>query len=386
MILRRRGPQLALVALVQVLAMSLWFSASTVVPALRAEWGLSRQAGILLTITVQLGFATGAVVSAAVNLADRARPQVLLAAGSALGAAATFAFPSAGPAAAAPLRFLTGFALAAVYPVGMKIVVSWFPRQRGTALGVLVGALTLGSALPSLLSTGHWRTVLAIAATLALLAVPIALTLVRPGPDWRPSPPWEPHYLLRMARDRAQRLVCLGYFGHMWELYALWAWLPSYVAAAGDGDSFTTIGVAGVAGALLGGVLADRFGRTAVTTAAMLTSAACGLLSVAAWGTLLLAPLLLVWGAAVIADSAQFSAALSEVADPRYAGTALTAMTAAGFVVSAITIQLLPLLADLTGWRDAVALLSIGPLLGAVAMVSVRAAAGARTPRSTGRP
>lgn len=366
--------------------MSLWFSASTVVPALRAEWGLSRQAGILLTITVQLGFATGAVVSAAVNLADRARPQVLLAAGSALGAAATFAFPSAGPAAAAPLRFLTGFALAAVYPVGMKIVVSWFPRQRGTALGVLVGALTLGSALPSLLSTGHWRTVLAIAATLALLAVPIALTLVRPGPDWRPSPPWEPHYLLRMARDRAQRLVCLGYFGHMWELYALWAWLPSYVAAAGDGDSFTTIGVAGVAGALLGGVLADRFGRTAVTTAAMLTSAACGLLSVAAWGTLLLAPLLLVWGAAVIADSAQFSAALSEVADPRYAGTALTAMTAAGFVVSAITIQLLPLLADLTGWRDAVALLSIGPLLGAVAMVSVRAAAGARTPRSTGRP
>ncbi|WP_431921430.1 MFS transporter [Amycolatopsis tucumanensis] len=386
MILRRRGPQLALVALVQVLAMSLWFSASTVVPALREEWGLSRQAGILLTITVQLGFATGAVVSAAVNLADRARPQVLLAAGGALGAAATFAFPSAGPAAAAPLRFLTGFALAAVYPVGMKIVVSWFPRQRGTALGVLVGALTLGSALPSLLSTGHWRTVLAIAATLALLAVPIALTLVRPGPDWRPSPPWEPRYLLRMARDRAQRLVCLGYFGHMWELYALWAWLPSYIAAAGDGDSFTTIGVAGVAGALLGGVLADRFGRTAVTTAAMLTSAACGLLSVAAWGTLLLAPLLLVWGAAVIADSAQFSAALSEVADPRYAGTALTAMTAAGFVVSAITIQLLPLLADLTGWREAVALLSIGPLLGAVAMVSVRAAAGARTPRSTGRP
>ncbi|AIJ21473.1 transport protein [Amycolatopsis methanolica 239] len=387
MILRRRGPQLALVALVQVLAMSLWFSASTVVPALRAEWGLSRQAGILLTITVQLGFATGAVVSAAVNLADRTRPQVLVAAGSALGAAATFAFPSAGSAAAAPLRFITGFALAAVYPVGMKIVVSWFPRQRGTALGVLVGALTLGSALPSLLGgAGHWRIVLVIAAALALLAAPIALTLVRPGPDWRPSPPWEPRYLLRMARDRAQRLVCLGYFGHMWELYALWAWLPSYVAAAGDGDTFATIGVAGVAGALLGGVLADRFGRAAVTTGAMLTSAACGLLSVAAWGTPLLAPLLLVWGAAVIADSAQFSAALSEVADPRYAGTALTAMTAAGFVVSAITIQLLPLLADLTGWRDAVTLLSIGPLLGAVAMVSVRAAAGARTPRSTGRP
>ncbi|GHF15563.1 MFS transporter [Amycolatopsis deserti] len=384
---RRRGPQLALVAVVQVLAMGLWFSASSVVPALRDEWGLGREAGILLAVTVQLGFATGAVLSAAVNLADRARPQVLVAAGSALGAATTFAFPAAGPAAAVPLRFVTGFALAAVYPVGMKIVVSWFPRQRGAALGVLVGALTLGSAMPSLLGgIGDWRAVLDVAAALALLAAPVALILVKPGPDWHPSPPWAPRYVLDMIRSRPQRLVCLGYFGHMWELYALWAWLPTYVAAAGSGDSFTIIGVAGAAGALLGGLLADRFGRPAVTIGAMLTSAACGLLSAAAWGTPLLAPLLLVWGAAVIADSAQFSAALSEVADPRYVGTALTAMTAAGFVVSAVTIQLLPLLADLTGWRDAVTLLSIGPLLGAAAMTGVRAAAGARTPRSTGRP
>ncbi len=355
--------------------MSLWFSASAVVPALRSEWGLSRELAILLTVTVQAGFAAGAVFSAALNLADRLAPRHLVAGSSLLAAAATGLLPWCPHGLAAPLRFLTGFALAGVYPVGMKVVVSWFPRHRGLALGVLLASLTVGSALPSLLNPLPWRTVLVSSALLATFGAAIAAAFVRPGPAQAPSPPWQPRYLLEMAKDRRQRLVCLGYFGHMWELYAFWAWLPAYLAATGGPRGltpFVVVGVCGATGCLLGGALSDRRGRVFVATAAMLLSAGCALLSFPASGTGLLLPVLLVWGVAVIADSGQFSAALAETADPRYVGTALTAMTALGFLLSAGTIQLLPLAADALGWRAAVPLLALGPLLGAVALQRMR--------------
>jgi MFS family permease len=191
--------QLLLVSLVQVLALSLWFSASAVAPALRAEWGLGTAGGIWLTAIVQVGFAAGAVVSATLNLADRLRPPLLVAASSTLGAGATVAVAlwSQGPASAVPLRFLVGFALAGVYPVGMKIVVSWFPRARGVALGVLIGALTLGSALPQLLvvvGPPAWVGVLLAAAALAVLGAVVSVAFIRTGPDARPSPPVQPRY------------------------------------------------------------------------------------------------------------------------------------------------------------------------------------------------
>ena len=379
--------QLALMVLVQILALSVWFSASAVLPALRGEWGLDRQGGIWLTATVQIGFAVGAVVSAALNLADRIAPQRLLAAAALLGATCTALITVLADSAwaAAPLRLLTGVAMAGVYPVGLKIVVSWYPRARGMALGVLIGALSVGSALPQLLTTVAvlpWRSVLLAASALALLGAVVSVAFLRQGPDARPAPPLDPRYVLRMFADRPQRLINLGYFGHMWELYALWAWLPAYITAsylrstgtagpvAVGATAFAVIGVAGAAGCVLAGRFAERHGSARVALAAMLLSSGCAIASVAVFSAppVVLLGLLLVWGAAVVADSAQFSAALSDAADPRYVGTALTAQTAIGFLLTVVTIAVLPTLADTVGWRLAVPVLAVGPLLGAVAM------------------
>ena len=388
--------QLALIAIVQVLAMSSWFSASAVVPSLRADWGISTGQGTLLTIAVQLGFVTGAVLSAVLSLADR-WPAHRLAAASALVAALStatiaLAVDSLGPAL--PLRFVTGVALAGVYPTGIKLMASWFERGRGFAIGVLVAALTLGSALPQLL-TGladalgdlPWRSVLLTSSVLCLLASGIAARFVRLGPLAAPAPPFDPRYLLRLFRDRGPLLANLGYFGHMWELYAMWTWLPAYLTAsfAASGTwggsrtsvglvAFAVIGVAGVGGALAGGWLGDRLGRARVAGGAMAISASCCLLAAAAYGAspYLLLPILLLWGASIIADSGLFSTLMTQVADRRYVGTALTMQTAVGFLLTVVTINAVPYVVDWIGWRGAVALLAVGPVAGAVAMARLQ--------------
>ena len=380
---RTAGRQLGFIAAVQVLAMATWFSASAVVPALRAEWGLTTAGATLLTVAVQLGFVTGALTAAVLNLADRvpAHRLVAVCALAASGATAAVAAFAHGPATAVPLRFLTGVALAGVYPTGLKLMTSWFDRGRGLALGVVVAALTLGSALPQLIGAAlPWRAVLLVAAGAAALAAAVAARRVRAGPLAAPTPPFRPRYLLALYRERGPRLANLGYFGHMWELYAMWTWLPAYLTAsfAGTGAplpvgvaAFVAIGVAGVAGCLLGGWLGDRMGRARLAALAMATSGTCCVAAGFAFGgppPVVLA-LVVVWGAAVIADSGLFSACTSQVVDPRYTGTALTAQTAIGFLLTVVTIQATPLVAERAGWPVAVALLGLGPAGGAVAML-----------------
>jgi MFS family permease len=380
--------QLGLIAAVQVLALACWFAASAVAPTLRDEWGVSSVAAALLTVAVQLGFVTGAVTSAALNLADRV-PAHRLAAVSALAAAASTAAIAAAVDSLAPavvLRFVTGAALAGVYPVGMKLMTSWFDRGRGFALGVLVGALTLGSAMPQLVSsiaTLPWRGVLAVSAVSAVLGAVVAWTLVRPGPLARPAPPLEPRFVVRLWREPGPRLANLGYFGHMWELYAMWTWVPAYVSAsllASRGEApgrttigltaFTVIGVAGAVGCLAAGRLGDRLGRARVAGWAMRVSALCCVLAALVFGlpVWVVLPVLLLWGFSVIADSGLFSSCVADVVDPRYVGTALTFQTAVGFLLSVLTINAVPLVVDHAGWRVAVALLALGPVAGAVAM------------------
>lgn len=388
--------QLVLVAGVQVLAMSVWFSTAAVVPTLTADWGISTSAASWLMTSVQLGFAAGAVGSALLNLADRIHVPRLIAAGSLGAAVTTLLVPIAanGLAVALPLRFLTGMSLALVYPPGVKHVTSWFAERRGLPIGILIAALTLGSSAPDLvngLGRLAWRDVLYVASALALTAAAGALRL-REGPFTRPGAPLRPAYVAEMFADRSQRLINFGYFGHMWELYAFWAWLPAYLAAslaawqpdaAGHRTvfilSFVVIGIAGGLGCVAAGGWAARVGSTRVAFLAMVASGTCCLLSVAIFGSTpwLLIPLLSVWGFVVIGDSAQFSAALSHAADSRYVGTALTVQMALGFVITVITIRILPSIADATGWRWALAVLAAGPAAGALAMRALSGPAGA---------
>ncbi|MFD7701967.1 MFS transporter [Streptomyces caelestis] len=394
------GVQRGAIAAVQVLGLAVWFSMSAVVPGLRGDWGLTAGGAVWLTASVQFGFVAGAVASTALNLADRVPPQRLLAAGAAAAAACTvvLALVADGPAVAVPLRFMTGMFLAGVYPTGMKLMASWSGSAgRGRTMGVLIAALTLGSTLPHLiagLGSLPWRGVLLAAAAAGLAGSVIALVLVRPGPHAASAAPARnPRYALAMFAERGPRLANLGYFGHMWELYALWTWIPSFLLAAPAAGGlpgsveitvFLAMGLGGAAGCLLGGWGADRFGRSPAARAALLLSGLCCLLSPLLFHAPppLLFAFCALWGAAVIADSGVFSTSLSEVADHRYIGTALTGQTAIGFALTVVSIQLTPLLAEAVGWEWAFLLLAPGPLAGALAMRAFgKAAPSVRSPQ-----
>ena len=363
--------------------MSTWFSASAVVPELREEWTLGDTAAAWLTIAVQLGFVAGALLSSLLSLADVFSPRVVLL-GGALGAAGANALVAAadGPEAAIPLRFATGFFLAGVYPPALKLMATWYRRGRGTALGVVVGALTLGSALPHLvngLGGLDWRTVVYATSALTAAGGLVALALVPEGPFRFARAVFDPRQTGLVFHNRGVRLASLGYFGHMWELYAMWAWFAVFFAAAvddGAGAAYATFAVigAGALGCWAGGVLGDRVGRAETTAAAMAVSGTCAiviglLLDASPWIVLLVG---LVWGFAVVADSAQFSTLVTEHADQAYVGTALTMQLAVGFTLTVATIWLVPFLEDSVGWRWTFAFLAPGPALGVVAMLRLR--------------
>ncbi|HSK16840.1 MAG TPA: MFS transporter [Gaiellaceae bacterium] len=379
-----RGRALALLAAALVLAMTTWFSATAVVPQLQEEWELGSTAAAWLTIAVQLGFVAGALVSSVLNVADVVPPRLVVLTGAAGAAAANLLLAAAGSAGAAiPLRFATGFFLAGVYPPALKLMATWFRRGRGTALGILVGALTLGSALPHLVNALgglDWRTVVYATSALTLAGGLLALA-VRDGPYPFPRAVFDPHQARRVFANRGVRLASLGYFGHMWELYAMWAWFVVFFSAAvsdGAGAAYATFAVIGVGalGCWVGGVLGDRFGRAETTAAMMAVSGACALLiglllDAPSWAVLVVG---LVWGFAVVADSAQFSTLVTEHAEQAYVGTALTMQLAVGFTLTVATIWLIPFFESAVGWRWAFALLALGPALGVVAMLRLRAA------------
>jgi MFS family permease len=344
-------------------------------------------------MSVQIGFVVGAFASALFNVADVWPPRNVFAIGATLGATANalIALTAGGLAVAFPLRFVTGFALAAVYPVGMKIMATWMKEDRGLGLGLLVGALTLGSASPHLIRAfggiSDWQTVLYIVSILALVGGFIVWRTGELGPYQSKPAPFRWRYVLEALRDRGVRLANFGYLGQMGELYAMWTWIPlflleSYRASAelieSSGRSpellaavaaFAVIGI-GSLGSLLAGRLADRWGRSRTTILSMAVSGSCAVLIGFFFGgsPLVVTGIAFIWGFAIVADSAQFSTAVSELSERQYMGSALTMQTSLGFLLTLVSIRLIPVLVDWIGWERAFMMLGLGPVFGIWAM------------------
>ena len=377
--------QLALLAVAMVLGMTPWFSATVAAPGMIAEWHTTPGVSAWLTIAVQLGFVLGTLVSALFLLSDRFSAR-RLATGSSIivtVATATLAWRDTGPTGALMLRFATGAALAGVYPPGIKIAAGWWASRRGTAIGVLVGALTIGSAAPNLIRAvappDQWRTIILVASACALLSAGLFGIAIREGPFQSRSAPFDPRVLFAVVRNRRIVLATAGYLGHMWELYAMWSSIGAfwqYVIAARPVSqslapllAFATI-ASGTIGCIVAGVAADRVGRPVVTIVAMAISGTCALIIgfLASAPLAVVATVAVVWGISIVADSAQFSAAVTEYAPSQYVGTAITLQTCLGFLLTIATIRLVPIWAELWGWQLAYILLAVGPAAGILAM------------------
>jgi len=381
-----KASSITILVVTQIAVLSLWFTSSAVLPDMLREAAIHPRNQALLASGVQAGFVVGALLSAILGLADRFDPRRVFAlcAISAAGSNALLLLAPIGGTEAIFLRILTGFFIAGVYPVGMKIAVGWGTTDRGLLVGLLVGALTIGSAAPHLLAFfggADWRITVTVASVLAAIGGGLIL-LVELGPHHAKAQRFNPRAILVVWTDKRIRLPFLGYLGHMWELYAMWAWVGAATAASyalsmpmedalplSKLTAFLAIGLGGIA-CIPAGAIADRIGKAELTIIAMAISGTAALAAALtfggpAWLTFLV---VIVWGISIIPDSAQFSALVADNGPPELAGSLMTLQVALGFTLTIATVQLTPVLANVYGWPPVLAIMALGPALGILAM------------------
>lgn len=375
----------------QLCALSLWYSASVIAPELIENWNLSSNSEAWLSASVPIGFVIGALFSSYFGMADRFNPRKILALSALLGAIfnALLIIVDSGFFGIL-LRILTGITLAGVYPIAVKIISEWFPSKRGLAMGILIAALTLGSSLPHFIvmffSSVNWKFVVICSSVLSLLSAFIVSFILEDAPVKSKRLPFSLKVIKKVVMNKPVMLVNYGYFGHMWELYAMWTWLPAFLTASFLTfspeiphwfialSSFISIGIAGGIGSVVGGIISDKIGRANLTILSMFISAICSIIIGFTFGQFIWLTLIIsiIWGVSVIADSAQFSAAVSEIAEVEYVGTALTFQMCIGFLITIFSINLIPIIQRIVGWEWVFSILAIGPILGMITMVKFR--------------